>query len=386
MSSFYTRQFWLLCISNFLFTASFQMMLPELPGMLKAMNGINYIGLSIALFTLTAGISRPFSGKLVDTVGRVPIMVLGSLVCVVASGMYPFVHSILAFCVLRFFHGFSTGTKPTATAAYIADVAPVQQRGEASGALAIFTSLGFSVGPFVGGLFSAQWGLNAMFVASSVFALLSVIILGNIKETLPKPQKFKFSILKLNLSDLFDPKVKVVFWVMLYLSFSTGIIITLVPDHSLHVGYTNKGLFFSIYTLSSLGVRILFSKTSDRLGRAPVLVCTTVVLMVSMLCMYLANSPLLFILGGITFGMATGMCTPTLIAWAIDLSHEQQRGRALSTVYMALEAGIGLGAIVGGFMYQGNIQNLLLAYLFSGLVASFSLVSMYIYKNKSAQK
>jgi MFS family permease len=384
MPSFYTRQFWLLCISNFLFTASFQMMLPELPGMLKAMNGINYIGLSIALFTLTAGLARPFSGKLVDTVGRVPIMIIGSLVCVVASGFYPFIHTVLGFCVLRFFHGFSTGTKPTATAAYIADVAPIHQRGEASGSLAIFTSLGFSFGPFIGGLISGEWGLNAMFVASSVIALFSVLILGNIKETLPNPQKFSFSVLKLNLADLFDPKVKVVFWVMLYLSFATGIIITLVPDHSLHVGYSNKGLFFTIYTLSSLSVRLLFAKTSDRIGRLPVLVYTTFVLMTAMFCMYLANSPLLFITGGVLFGMATGMSTPTLIAWAIDLSAEHERGRALSTVYMALEAGIGLGALFGGFMYKGNIQNLLLAYLFSGLVAGFSLLSMYIYKNKKA--
>jgi MFS family permease len=55
----YKLQFWLLCLSNFLFAASFQMMIPELPDYLAAMGGQQHIGLIIALFTLTAGVARP---------------------------------------------------------------------------------------------------------------------------------------------------------------------------------------------------------------------------------------------------------------------------------------------------------------------------------------
>ena len=115
--SIYTSQFWLLCLSNFLFSASFQMMIPELPDYLKSMGGKEYIGYIIALFTLTAGFARPFSGKLTDTIGRVPIMAFGSIVCFICGGIYPFVHTVFGFLLLRFLHGFSTGTKPTATAA-----------------------------------------------------------------------------------------------------------------------------------------------------------------------------------------------------------------------------------------------------------------------------
>jgi MFS family permease len=105
----YTLQFGLLCVSNFLFSASFQMLIPELPDHLTALGGAEYKGYIIALFTLTAGLSRPFSGKLTDTIGRVPVMVFGSLVCVIASAFYPFVTTVLGFLFLRFSHGFSTG-------------------------------------------------------------------------------------------------------------------------------------------------------------------------------------------------------------------------------------------------------------------------------------
>ena len=103
----YNLQFWLLCVSNFLFSASFQMILPELPDYLTSLGGAEYKGLILALFTFTAGFSRPFSGKLTDTVGRVPIMVFGSLVCVVCSALYPFLTTVTGFLLLRLFHGFS---------------------------------------------------------------------------------------------------------------------------------------------------------------------------------------------------------------------------------------------------------------------------------------
>ena len=73
----YGLQFWLLCLSTFLFFTSFNMIIPELPAYLTSIGGEDYKGLIISLFTLTAGISRPFSGKLADTIGRIPVMVFG---------------------------------------------------------------------------------------------------------------------------------------------------------------------------------------------------------------------------------------------------------------------------------------------------------------------
>ncbi|MFM7853920.1 MAG: MFS transporter, partial [Flammeovirgaceae bacterium] len=66
----YTAQFWLLCISSALFFASFNMIIPELPDYLTKLNGAKYKGFIISLFTVTAMLSRPFSGKLADMLGR----------------------------------------------------------------------------------------------------------------------------------------------------------------------------------------------------------------------------------------------------------------------------------------------------------------------------
>ncbi|MFM8484819.1 MAG: MFS transporter, partial [Bacteroidota bacterium] len=103
--SLYTRPFILLCISHALFAGSFSMMIPELPAYLTGMGGEGYKGWIIALFTITAGISRPFSGKLTDTIGRIPVMYVGTIACVVSSLLYPWLAFVSGFLALRFFHG-----------------------------------------------------------------------------------------------------------------------------------------------------------------------------------------------------------------------------------------------------------------------------------------
>src|SRR6478752_683521 len=179
---FFNLQFGLLCVSNFLFASSFTMMIPELPGYLTSLGGADYKGYIIALFTLMAGISRPFSGKLTDTVGRVPVMIFGSLVCVVCSLLYPVLTTVSGFLLLRFLHGFSTGFKPTATSAYGSDVVHPSRRAEALGALAMGYTVGQSLGPVIGSYLVNHFSYNAMFYVSSAFAMGSVAILYNIKE------------------------------------------------------------------------------------------------------------------------------------------------------------------------------------------------------------
>ena len=66
------------------------MIVPELPNFLTALGGADYKGFIIALFTLSAGLSRPFSGKLVDEIGRKPIMIYGALVTILCSISYVF--------------------------------------------------------------------------------------------------------------------------------------------------------------------------------------------------------------------------------------------------------------------------------------------------------
>ncbi len=366
---YFTFQFALLCLSNFLFATSFNMMIPELPGYLTSLGGAEYKGLIIALFTLMAGISRPFSGKLTDTVGRVPVMIFGSLVCVVCSLLYPMLTSVAGFLFLRFLHGFSTGFKPTATSAYGADVVHESRRGEALGALSIGYTLGSSAGPMIGSYLVDYFSYNVMFYVSAGFALASVGILYNVKETLKDPQPFKLKLLTINKTEIFEKTALRPAIITLLLCFSIGTILTIAPDLSEHLGLHNKGLFFAFFTIASLLIRVVAAKVSDRYGRVPVLLVSSFVLVIALIVLAFSNSVTLMMIGSVIYGLSWGINSPALSAWTVDLCAPENRGKAIASMYIALEIGIGAGAIFSAWIYNNNANHFTYAFLLPGFFA-----------------
>lgn len=374
----YPAQFWLLCLSSFFFFGSFNMILPELPSFLTNMGGADYKGLILSLFTLTAMISRPFSGKLADKIGRIPVMIVGSVVCVICSLIYPALTSIYGFFALRFFHGFSTGFTPTGFTAYIADIVPVERRGEAMGLLSTFGTLGMSASPAIGGWISFRFSLDAMFYCSSIFGFLAVLVFLIVKETLHKKERFKRHHLKIKKEDLFERKVLVPCIIMVLTAYSFGAMVTLIPDLSMSLGMTNKGAVFTGFSLASVAVRIIAGKISDRYGRKSVLYFSTLLIGSAMIFTGFASEQWMLWSGGILYGMAYGMNSPTLFAWVTDLSNDTNRGRAFGSLYIALEFGIMVGALFSGFIFAWWPDNFLLPFATASLFAILSFVYLMI--------
>ncbi|RMG78668.1 MAG: MFS transporter [Bacteroidetes bacterium] len=353
-SRLYTLQFWLLALSHVLFGASFSMIIPELPNYLTSLGGAEYKGLIISLFTLTAAISRPFSGKLSDTVGRMPVMIFGTLVCVVCSLLYPVLTSVAGFLLLRFLHGFSTGFKPTASTAYVADIVPAGRRGEAMGVMGIAMNTGASLAPPIGSWAAMTWSLDVMFYISSAFALISILILMRLKETLPQKQPFKLSLLKINRHEILDPSAIAPAIVVLAVYFNYGVLLTIVPDQCDYLGIENKGLFLTSLTAFSLLSRFVAGKTSDLFGRVPIIKISITMMALSLIWLGCADSAFDLLAASGLLGFSIGIAAPSVFAWGIDRAPEARRGRAMATIYIALEVSIGLGALFSGWMYAND--------------------------------
>lgn len=355
------------------------MLIPELPAYLSSMGGAEYKGLIIALFTVTAGVSRPFSGKLTDTIGRVPVMAIGSLVCFVCGFLYPMFGTVFGFLFLRLVHGFSTGFKPTATAAYVADIIPVSRWGEALGVHGLCFSTGMAIGPAIGSAITTYYSIDVLFYCSSLFALLSILILMNMKETLPDKQAFHFSHLKISRNEIIERRAIPAALVTLLSYVSYGALLTVVPDWSDFLGIKNKGLFFMTFTISSVLIRFFAGRVSDLYGRVKMLKVAIVILAVSLFMIGFARSPLGLLVASAIYGVATGILSPSVSAWTADLSSPESRGKAMATMYIALEAGIGLGALIAGWMFKDVIKMLPIIFYSSAVVTLFAFVYLVFF-------
>lgn len=361
-ASIYTLQFGLLCISSFLFFASFNIIIPELPSYLSSIGGAEYKGLIIALFTLTAGLSRPFSGKLADKIGRIPVMIIGALVSSIAAFIYPVISTVAAFFLLRVYHGFSTGFTPTGTSAYVADIIPNNKRGEAMGILGFFSSMGMAVGPSVGSWVASSFSLNTMFYVSGSFAMVSMVILFGMSETLVHRERLKLSHFRINMGDVYEHNVLPSGIFMLLTVYAFGAVLTIVPDFSDHLGLSNRGIFFTTFTLASLLVRFVAGKASDVYGRVIILKAAAILLAIALMVIAFSTSQLMFLVGAFIFGLGVGAGSPTAFAWTIDLSNENHRGRGMATMYIAMELGIGSGAFFSGLIYNNDISRIPLVF------------------------
>lgn len=379
----YNLQFGLLCLSSLLFSASFNMLIPELPNYLSGLGGGEYKGLIIALFTLTAGISRPFSGRLTDTLGRVPVMAIGSIVCVVCGLLYPVLTSVAGFLFLRLLHGFSTGFKPTATAAYVADIAPKERWGEALGIHGLCFSTGMALGPALGGYIVLYFDINVLFYVSSALALLSIVIIMNMKETLADNEKFHPNLLRINRRDIILKQSLPAAFVNLLICISYGAMLTLIPDKSEALGVANKGSFFMVLTLTSLVMRFLAGKASDRYGRVRVLQYGLVALIIALVLTGNANTATLFMVSAGAYGIAQGILSPAINAWMVELSSPEHRGKAVATGYMAMEAGIGFGAAMAGWYYADKLSRIPAVFYFAAFAVVVAIVYTVVWQRKN---
>ena len=356
------------------------MIVPELNNYVTQIGAPDLKLLNISLFALAALIARPLSGKLTDIIGRIPIMVIGVLVCVVIGFLYPISTALIWFFSLRFFHGFSSGFKPTATTTYLADIIPTNKRGQAMGILGMSGSLGMGIGPFFGSWVAQSFNTTVMFYLSSIVALMSITVLFGMKETLDNKKLFRLKYLTINKNDLFDKNVLSPVIVMFLTIFSFGIILNIIPDFTDFLGIENRGFFNLIFIITSIIVRFFGGSFSDKFGRIFTLRVGVFILMFAMIFLAFVNTKTEFVIAAVLIGISTGINSPTIFAWNTDLANKHAMGKSMSSLFIGLEFGIILASLLSMKIYNNSSSNFVTVFLIGAATSFLALLYLFFIK------
>ncbi|NND77059.1 MAG: MFS transporter [Flavobacteriales bacterium] len=359
---------------------SFNMLVPELDEFLTGLGGSKYLGAILGMFALSSLLVRPISGKMTDSIGRVPVIIFGSIVNVAMSVLYLFIYSIPQFLGLRFAHGISAGFQPTGLMAYLADVIPSEKRGEAMGLIGVFISAGIAIGQPLGSGIANAYGVDVLFYSGIAFAFIAFAMVLFLKETLKEPKQFKAKDLMIKSKDLFDRDVVFPFLIVLCMAFSYGDLLTIIPDYSTHMGIKNQGVFFSYFVFSSMFVRLVMGKVSDSLGRIKSLKIGGLITLIGMILFVFVDSKTSFFTIATILGIGAGVSSPTLIAYTVDLCKAENRGKAMSTYFIGLEGGIALGAFLTGAFYNNVAENIQIPIYLSLIASILAFVLLFITK------
>jgi DHA1 family multidrug resistance protein-like MFS transporter len=134
------------------------------------------LGAQLAL----AMVAKPITGRLSDRVGRIPVIVIGLLLCAAALPLIFRSESLTAFVLLAPLLGLGVGAVTPVTNALIADLASTRRLGAAMGVFGTIWDIGEAAGPMIAGFLIGGLGYAGTFdvlAAITVAAAVGVMAL-----------------------------------------------------------------------------------------------------------------------------------------------------------------------------------------------------------------
>jgi MFS family permease len=350
--------------SLFLFIP-FYMLYPTLPLFIKEMGGNEaQVGLAMGLFMLSSVLFRPIVGWLLDRFGRRPFIVWGLLLFGVAMYLYGWLGGIVVLIGLRILHGMSWAVSSTAMQTAITDMIPPARRGEGLGWLGMAMSLAMASGPLFGVWVTQNLSYHALFqiaVGLSTAALL--LTLGAKMPFRPQSGASRIEVVEKGVL----PITVAVF--LLFIAY--GGITTFIPLFADSIG-VNPGAFFLAFAATLALGRPLSGKLADRYGETVVMIPALVVTIAGLLALSLSTGLPGVLVAAVLYGIGFGSAHPVLHAAAIRLARPDRKGVANASFSTAIDLGIGLGAIMLGWVSQYTSYQEL--FMVSAMSVAFSLL------------
>jgi MFS family permease len=347
----WNRDFVLLILSNFLMYITYYAILSALPIYLVSDLHASkmQVGFVVGAYTIASVLVRPFSGFALDKFGRRTIFLSALILYTLLFAGYLVAITIISIIILRFAQGLTWGFTTVSGSTIAIDNMPVSRRGEGIGYFALSTTLGMSVGPIVGLYICHQWGYVAMFVSGCIISFISLACAYAVHF------RKRFLVgkrIQLNLNNLFEknsirPSLNVFITMIAY-----GGLLSFIALYGREIGIQNSSFYFLIFSIGIAAARITAGKVFDRKGPGKIITLCLILLIIGFPVLALAKNELLFYLSAIIIGFGNGVIFPTFQSMVNNLAESKNRGIANSTLYTAVDLGMGFGMIMAGLIAQ----------------------------------
>ncbi|WP_016881498.1 MULTISPECIES: MFS transporter [unclassified Rhodococcus (in: high G+C Gram-positive bacteria)] len=129
-----------------------------------------YLGVLLALYDGAEVVLKPVFGSIADRVGARPVLIGGLIAFALASGVFVVVDDPGWLWLARLGQGAGASAFSPAASALVARMNPRSQQGSAFGSYGFYKSLGYTLGPLLGGVVVWVGGLPLLFAVMAVLA------------------------------------------------------------------------------------------------------------------------------------------------------------------------------------------------------------------------
>ncbi|MGY6209366.1 MFS transporter [Cytobacillus firmus] len=371
-------------VTSFFLFMGFYVLLTTLPlYILDDLNGDEtQVGLIISVFLIAAVISRPFTGKWIDEVGRRKILLASLIVFAVSSLLYFWADTMPALLALRFLHGAGFGMATTATGAIVAEIVPDERRGEGLGYYAMFMNLAMVIGPFAGLTIVQYASFTWIFALCTVLSFIAIVLGAFVK--IPQTAESSVKHPSFTLSSLFEKNAVPVAISAGILAFAYSGILSFISVYAKELDLLEAAsFFFVVYAAFIIMSRPFTGRWFDTYGENKVIYPAIILFAAGLFLLSQANSTFVFLLSGAVIGLGYGTIVPSLQTVAIKQADPAKRGLATSTFFTLFDTGIGLGSYVLGILaVKTGFASL---YFMLAGVALFGLLVYYLLHGKKTE-
>lgn len=347
----WTRDFILLILSNFLMYITYYAILSALPIYLVSDLHASkmQVGVVVGTYTIASVLVRPFSGFALDKFGRRTIYLSALIIYSMLFAGYLVAITITSLVFLRFAQGLTWGFTTVSGSTIAVDNIPSSKRGEGIGYFALSTTLGMSVGPIIGLFICHQWGYTAMFVSG---CFISIASLSCAYAVHLRKRFLVGKHIKLKWNSLFEkssirPSLNVFITMIAY-----GGLVSFIALYGREIGIQNSALYFLIFSIGIASARLTAGKEFDKNGPRRILTLCLILLITGFPLLALAKNEVLFYMSALIIGFGNGVIFPTFQSMVNNLADSTHRGVANSTLYTAVDLGMGFGMFIAGLIAQ----------------------------------
>ncbi len=361
------RSLTILMVNMFIAMVGIGLIIPVLPVFLREFGvGGKDMGYLVAVFAITQFLFSPIAGETSDKYGRKIPMVIGLIAFTFSQLIFAVGTELWMLYGSRLLGGFSAAFLVPPMMAYVADITSEEGRGKGMGLLGASMSLGFVIGPGIGG-FLADFGIRAPFYSSAVIAGIATLIsLTLLPETLSKEAQLAARSKGKkpeSIGKQLKKSFKAPYFILLLLVFSlTFGLANFEAIFGLYVdkqfGFTPKDISIIITVGALIGVIIqsfVVDKMIIRFGEKKVMYWTFLASAASMLILLQANSFWSILAVTVIFFTATSLVRPALNTLLSKMAGSEQGFVAgMNNMYMSI--GNMIGPALAGILFDINVD------------------------------
>ncbi|CAH0297397.1 MFS transporter [Peribacillus simplex] len=379
----WTKDFVIVSSINFFITLIFYLLMVTLA--IYAVNELDAstseAGLISGIFIIGTLIGRLFIGRFIDSIGRKKTLFIGLIFFTLTTLLY-FVDLGIGFLLVnRLIHGMAMGMASTATGTIVAQIIPATRKGEGIGYYSMSATLATAIGPFIGLYMAQHTSFQVIFsfcLALGVISLITAFFLyvPALKVTAKVTESKGFK-----LSNFIEPKALPISIITLLLAFCYSSVLSFISFYAIEIDLVNTAsFFFVVYAVAVLLSRPFSGPLMDRKGSNFIMYPAFIIFGVGLLLLSMTTNSFTLLAAGFLIGLGFGNMQSSSQAIAVKLTPPHRMGMATSTFFIMLDAGLGFGPYILGFIIPVTGYSTL--YVILGVVVIATSVLYYFLHGK----